>query len=125
MISTIGEISQDEYRKLSALERKYKNISGKSGLEKAFNDSLGGEPGWVSNEETAQGKVTESSILVDEKHGWDIQLTIDIDLQLKLMNIMSQYTGVAIVVDNRNGRNTRRDIITSFDPNFPQMPISH
>lgn len=93
IIGYTGQISQEEYDKLSKEEQKEytkQDIIGKDGLEKTLDKQLQGKKGEVKLYVNSVGKVIESVKGADPEAGNDVYLTIDADLQKAAYNILEQ-----------------------------------
>ncbi len=110
-------------------DRRYKpgDIIGKAGIEKQYEKTLRGKPGYKFYAVDATGRVikTDPRPPIFPKNGKDITLTIDARLQLFVDSLFRPYKrGAAVVLDPRNG-----EILVLYskpyaDPNVLSMGIS-
>ncbi|NIT14020.1 MAG: penicillin-binding protein 2 [Candidatus Dadabacteria bacterium] len=137
----VSKIREYPYRKLGAnflgyvgkttrddLE-KYKDLTGfdligKSGIEKSYQQYLQGKPGYVQKVTDAFGREIKSSVyktdvrLKESDPGADLILTIDLDLQIAVEEILSEYTGAVVVMNVHTGEILSMASSPSFDPSI-------
>ena len=97
---------------------------GLSGLELMYNDYLTGNDGAIKYYSDGKGnKLEMPEIYVSPRSGFDINLTIDLDLQLvlesELNNAVSKYTAegaIGIVMNPKTGEILAMSSKPSFDP---------
>ena len=105
--------------------------SGKTGLEKSYEDYLRGVPGKVESQKTAIGAVKGEKVITDQKPGDNLVLNIDVKLQQKIYeeleksikNIGSKK-GAAVAMDPRNGQVLAIVSYPSYDNNLFSKGIS-
>lgn len=88
-----GQISLEEYDALSDEEKEeysMTDIVGKTGLEKAFEDVLSGTKGETTFYVDNRGNVTETISTTEPQAGNDIYLTIDIELQKYVYQLVEE-----------------------------------
>ncbi len=89
---------------------------GKQGVEKAFDLDLRGKPGAEKVEVDANGRQVREDPdgNIPSTPGMEIQLTLDLDVQLRAEEVFGTESGAAVVMDCRNG-----DILCMFSgPSF-------
>jgi len=89
---------------------------GRQGVEKAFDIDLRGKPGAEKVEVDANGRQVREDPNGDipATPGKEIQLTLDVDVQLRAEEVFGAESGAAVVMDCRNG-----DILCMFSgPSF-------
>lgn len=94
--------------------------TGINGLEKAFNESLSGEPGQTVMIANAAGRITgeDKSQFISSKSGKNLKTTIRESVQKKLQDgINSNRSGCGVVIDIKNGNILAMASAPSFDPN--------
>ncbi len=100
--------------------------SGLAGLEKYYNDVLGGKPGRLIAERDPLGNPIPGGVSVSEDpvDGQDIVLTIDKDIQyqaqVELAAAVAKYgakSGSVVVMNPRNGEIYAMASTPTFDPN--------
>jgi len=118
----LGEIS------LSELENEYKDykkgvIIGKKGIEKSYERSLQGKPGYRYVEVDALGrevKTLQNPESVEPIPGANLFLTLDLDLQVFAEELMDKNRGSLIIMDLSDG-----GILTLVSkPDYPPENLS-
>jgi penicillin-binding protein 2 len=108
-----------EYKDLTGFD-----LIGKSGLEKSYQNYLQGSPGYLQKVTDAFGREIRSSVyktdisLKESDPGSDLILTIDLDLQLTVEKILSEYTGAVVVMNVQNGEILSMVSSPSYDPSI-------
>ena len=117
----VGEVSQKDIEKSKGKRRRAGSAIGKEGLEKEYNDFLGGEEGISYLEISASGKILGA--LKDKKSqpsktGSDLVLSIDYKLQVEAESALSQFnSGALVAMDPQNGEVLALVSKPGFDPN--------
>jgi penicillin-binding protein 2 len=89
---------------------------GRQGVEKAFDLDLRGKPGAQKVEVDANGREVRHDDAGDipATPGREIQLTLDVDIQTRAMEVFGEESGAAVMMDCRSG-----DILCMFSgPSF-------
>lgn len=95
------------------------DIVGKSGVERAFDESVRGTRGWkVVSVNNLGRRVGRARVSVEPDHGADIELTIDLKLQQVLADAFGDETGAGVFIDPRNGEILAMLSAPIFDPNL-------
>ena len=99
---------------------------GKSGIEKAFDKQLRGEPGGRKVEVDARGKVVadDDGGNIAAVPGADIVLTIDADIQQRAVEVFGEDSGSAVMMDIETGEVLCMTSSPGFDPNLFVSGIS-
>jgi penicillin-binding protein 2 len=90
---------------------------GRQGLEKLYEDELGGRPGFVHHETNAVGRPVRVLEKQDAKKGDDLILTLDQELQLFSKQQMKGKVGSVVVLNAKTGGILASVSTPSFDPN--------
>ena len=92
---------------------------GKQGVEKAFDLELRGRPGARKVEVDANGREVRHHGEGDiaPQPGAEIQLTLDVDVQNRALEVFGEESGGAVVMDCRNGDILCMTSAPSFDAN--------
>jgi len=118
----VGKTTRDdlkEYKDLTGFD-----LIGKSGLEKSYQNYLKGSPGYNQKVTDAFGREIRSSVyetdinLKESDPGSDLILTIDLDLQLEVEKILSEYTAAVVVMNVSSGEILSMVSSPSFDPSI-------
>lgn len=94
LIGYIGRVSSEDLAELQAEDSRYtsESIVGKSGIEKVFESELQGSNGQETVNVDRFGKVTQinEDATIEPKAGNDVYLTIDVQLQQAVYQILEQ-----------------------------------
>lgn len=106
IIGYLGEISDSELQKEEYGHYKGGDLIGKMGLEKLRETQLHGEKGREYMEVNAEGFEQKYLKGIEPLPGFDLQLTIDMELQRAAEEIMSKdnKAGAVVAVDVNSGR---------------------
>ena len=106
IIGYLGEISDSELQKEEYGHYKGGDLIGKMGLEKLRETQLHGEKGREYMEVNAEGFEQKYLKGIEPLPGFDLQLTIDMELQRAAEEIMSKdnKAGSVVAVDVNSGR---------------------
>jgi penicillin-binding protein 2 len=93
---------------------------GRSGVEKALDESLRGEAGGNRVEVDARGRVVAEDVGGSRPAvpGKDVVLTLDADVQNRALEVFGDESGGCVVMDVRNGDILCMVSAPSFDPNL-------
>ena len=119
VIGYTSPITDKEYKILSKKGYRINDLIGRTGVEYIYEDDLRGEWGGEMIEVNAAGIVQQSLGTKSSQKGNDIQLTIDLDLQLKAEEVLRDKKGGAIIaMDPRTGAIRAMASKPTFDLNF-------
>jgi penicillin-binding protein 2 len=125
VIGYVGRVDAKDLEKLGDSKFSALSHTGKSGLEKYYEENLRGEIGYESVETNAQGRSLKTIGMQQASPGYDIQLSIDADLQKATIEAFGELQGAAIAVDPRTGEVLAMVSLPLFDPNLFINGISH
>ncbi len=108
--SNLKENSTDEVVKIIGK-------TGKSGVEKSYNEYLQGEPGAIVSKVTATNQEIEVVRKITPKENRNIVLNMDIELQKMIYDKFGDQAGVAIVM-RPTGEILAAVSVPSYDPNL-------
>ncbi|MBQ8651103.1 MAG: penicillin-binding protein 2 [Alphaproteobacteria bacterium] len=92
---------------------------GKTGLEKVYNDDLFGKVGITNIEVNAKRQFVRDIEKIEPTKGNDIKLTIDIDLQKNVYEILSsQHSASCVVLDVNTGAILAYVSVPGYDTNI-------
>lgn len=116
LIGHIGQITEEELEERDPDVYSAHDMIGKRGLEQIFEERLKGEKGLeilIANE----GE--ENVVLADHpvKHGENIRLTIDANIQDKVFHSYDGEAGTAAAIDPKTGETLALVSSPGFDPN--------
>ncbi|NCO23667.1 MAG: penicillin-binding protein 2 [Candidatus Infernicultor aquiphilus] len=121
----VGEINKEELQQLGNSKFQGGDIIGKSGLEKYYNDILGGEKGGREVEIDALGQEIATLLYREPIPGQDIVLTIDKNLQLYGESLLDGKKGSILVSNPYTGEILALVNKPSFNPNLFADGISY
>ncbi|MGM8216381.1 penicillin-binding transpeptidase domain-containing protein [Bacillaceae bacterium W0354] len=116
LVGYIGAINQEELETLEEEGYTATDRIGKRGLEQLFEKQLKGEDG-VEIYIVKENQSTQSIVKSEPQNGETIQLTIDMNIQEKLFNIVKEERGTAITLDPKTGEITSLISTPTFNPN--------
>ena len=93
------------------------SIIGKAGLEKQYEDRLRGIDGIKIYIENSEGKTIKTIKEVQQRHGENIKLPIDLDIQLKLYEQLKNDEGLFVVMNHQTGEILALVSTPSYDAN--------
>jgi penicillin-binding protein 2 len=125
VIGYVGRVDAKDLEKLGDSKFSALSHTGKSGLEKYYEENLRGEIGYESVETNAQGRSLKTIGMQQASPGYDIQLSIDADLQKATIEAFGELQGAAVAVDPRTGEVLAMVSLPLFDPNLFINGISH
>lgn len=97
---------------------------GRNGMEKAQELPLRGKAGAVQMEVNAVGRVIRELDREEGTPGMDLGLTLDADLQQKVLARLGNESASAVVLDARNGEVLAMGTNPSFDPSLFNSGVS-
>lgn len=90
LVGTVGSINSEEYEELKDSGYMLNDVLGKSGVEKAMENALRGETG-TRELELLNGIVSSDTITKETVPGNTVKLTIDMDYQQKVQQILENH----------------------------------
>ena len=118
----LGEINEEELRRLKEYGYRMRDLIGRSGLEKFYNNYLMGLDGGEQIEVDSSGRHVKLLGLREPVPGKDVWSTIDIRLQLLAEKLLEGKVGSIIVMDPRDGQIFAMASHPSYDPNIFVQP---
>lgn len=97
---------------------------GRAGMERAQELPLRGKAGAVQMEVNAVGRVIRELDREEGTPGMDLGLTLDVDLQQKVLARLGSESASAVVLDARNGEVLAMGTNPSFDPSLFNSGVS-
>lgn len=99
--------------------------TGKTGLERYYDEALRGRIGYEQVETNVEGRALGTVGRVPAVPGADLKLGIDLDLQRAMTLAFGGMEGSAVAVDPNTGEVLAMVSLPSFDPNLFVNGISH
>ncbi|MHB2016456.1 MAG: penicillin-binding protein 2 [Candidatus Xenobia bacterium] len=128
VLGYVGEISEAAYRRLRRQGYHADDTVGQSGLEQQYDAALHGRSGAENLYVDAMGRTVGTEGSIDPHPGYDIRLSLDMDLQAfaeqRLQKTLDELTvqngettaGAIVMLDPRNGRVRAMVSRPNFDP---------
>ena len=91
---------------------------GKNGIEAYCEEDLRGIPGVKKVEVNAFNRVVREISYKQSIQGSSLELSLDLHLQQKIIDITSEHKGIYIVLDVQNGEVIAMHAPPGYDPNF-------
>ena len=125
-----GPISAEEHAELGDEDYLMQDFIGKSGVESQYESALRGKPGKKLIEVDAAGR--ELRVISERRpiDGSNLVLSIDVDLQRKAAEVLSEYAGgsdnaAAAVMDVKTGELLAMVSQPGFDNNIFSAPLTN
>ncbi|MFN4264039.1 MAG: penicillin-binding protein 2 [Thioalkalivibrionaceae bacterium] len=125
VVGYVGRISESDLTRIDRSNYAASTHTGKTGIERFYEDRLHGRVGHRQVEVNAQGRVIRELAARPPERGQDLVLTIDSHLQRKVRELFEGYNGAAVVADVRSGEVLAMVSKPGFDPNWFVNGISH
>jgi len=125
LLGYLGEISAKELRDGKYSDAKSGDFIGKYGAEKAVESFLNGKSGGQQIEVNVMGQIVKVRKTVDAKPGFNIHLTLDINLQKKAEELLKDKVGAIIALDPNSGEVLAMASNPTFDQNAFVNGLSH
>ena len=122
ILGYVGPITAEEFSVLEADRYRISDRLGQTGVESYYESVLRGTPGQRQFEVNAGGRELRTLRFEDPTPGSGIQLTIDLELQAAVRDILLESLGgssfaSAVVVDVNTGEILAMVSVPSYDPN--------
>ena len=124
VIGYVGRIDEADLAKLGETSTAFTH-TGKSGLERYYEEALRGRIGYEQVETNVEGRALHTVGRIPATPGADLKLSIDLDLQRAATIAFGDFDGSAVAVDPRTGEILAMVSLPSFDPNLFVNGISH
>jgi penicillin-binding protein 2 len=121
----VGAISEEDKKRLNIEEYAGTTLTGKSGVERAYENELHGRTGYQQLLVNAQGRSVErignEDAVLERKEpvaGNDLYLTIDLRIQQAAEEALRGQRAAAVAIDPNNGDVIAFVSTPAFDPNL-------
>lgn len=118
ILGYIGQISAYEFARLKPYGYQLPDYLGKDGAEKILDPYLRGMRGGVLLQIDRRGRLRKRLAVKEPSAGLDVYLSIDLDLERYLQQIMEDKIGCALAMDPNTGEILALVSSPSFDPNI-------
>ncbi len=122
LIGYIGKINDDEYRRLDRERFGMSSLIGRAGIEKIFDSELRGWRGGRQIEVDARGELIRKLSEKLPEPGKDLTLTVDLELQNKIMELVKGKTASVAILDLSTDGLLAMASSPAFDPNVFVSP---
>ncbi len=126
ILGYVGKINQDELKARVKEHYRFNDYIGKNGIELFYENYLKGQDGIQEVEVNASGKIQKILNKINPQIGQDIVLSIDLDLQKKITEVLSQalkknstaHGASAIALDPDSGEILAMVSLPNYDNNY-------
>jgi penicillin-binding protein 2 len=125
VVGYVGRINEQDLRRLDTRNYAGTSHTGKTGVERYYEDILHGTTGHKQVEVNAQGRVIRELSAVPPVPGKDLILSIDVELQHAARDALAPHDGAVVVIDPATGEVLALVSKPGFDPNPFVNGISH
>ena len=114
----LGEITRTQLEDLKTLDYRLGDFIGQYGIEKRYESILKGKRGSKYVEVDAAGRELNVFKQIDPDFGYNLYLTIDIELQEEVEKLFEGKNGVVVAIDPKDGSILAMVSKPSFNPNM-------
>jgi penicillin-binding protein 2 len=116
VLGYLQEISADEIRSGSGRERRMGDMTGRTGIERQYEEILRGADGRLLEIVDSLGKSRGEMSREEPRRGTSLRLTLDFDLQRKAEELLEGKEGAVVVLDPKTGDVLALASYPNFDP---------
>ncbi|KAF1691764.1 penicillin-binding protein 2 [Pseudoxanthomonas koreensis] len=124
VVGYVGRIDEADLEKLGDAGAALTH-TGKTGIERSYEDLLRGQVGYEQIETNVQGRALRTVGRVPARPGQDLRLSIDAELQRATVAAFGELEGTAVAMDPRSGEILALVSLPSYDANLFVNGISH
>ncbi|MGK7297221.1 MAG: penicillin-binding protein 2 [Candidatus Wenzhouxiangella sp. M2_3B_020] len=117
VVGYVARLDESDLSRLDAGNYRATTHTGKTGIERHYEDLLHGTSGVERVETNAQGRMVRVLERSDPVPGRDIRLTLDLDLQLTALDALGEHPGAVVALDIESGGVLALVSKPGFDPN--------
>lgn len=117
ILGYVSEANQEELQNIDKKRYAGTYQLGKIGLEKYYENTLQGEPGYQQMETDVRGREVRVMSSYPATSGTDLHLTLSLPLQIAATQALGENKGAVVALDPRNGEVLALVSTPSFDPN--------
>ena len=118
LLGYLSEIGDRELTKMRKQNYRQGDLVGRYGVENSQEKYLRGKNGFKQVEVDAYGRELRIVRPFNEKAGYNIELTMDSELQAKAEELFADFEGSVVALDPRNGGILAMVSNPPFDPNL-------
>lgn len=116
LLGYLGEVTEDDLRRPEFSGYRPRNLVGKTGLERLFEEKLRGEDGYRLIEVNVRGRELRQLTTQKPEPGQRLILTLDAKVQAAAEKAFGEAAGAAVALDVRNGDVLALVSRPTFDP---------
>ncbi|MFH2091376.1 MAG: penicillin-binding protein 2 [Pseudomonadota bacterium] len=116
LLGYLGQVNLDELKSGQYPNVKSGDAVGRYGIEKSFERYLQGKRGGRQVEVDASGRIMQVLKTVEPVAGFDLNLTLDLDLQILAEQLLDKKDGAIVALDPNNGD----VLVMASNPSFDQ-----
>lgn len=124
VLGYVGQINNDELKKIDSANYSASHYIGKLGIEKFFEDELHGKVGYQEVERDANGEPIRILKNIKPIPGKNLYLAIDSQLQLAAEQALAGRRGAIVAIEPGTGQILALISMPSYDPNLFVLGIS-
>lgn len=124
IIGYINRISAEDLQTINAEDYHGINYIGRSGIERQYEAYLRGKPGYQQVETDANGNLVRVLEELPAQRGQDIYLTLDLDLQRYMDELLAEHQGSSVAINTETGGILGMVSKPGYDPNLFARGIS-
>ncbi|PKL95884.1 MAG: penicillin-binding protein 2 [Gammaproteobacteria bacterium HGW-Gammaproteobacteria-8] len=125
VVGYVARLDESDLQRLDAGNYRATTHTGRTGLERYYEDRLHGSSGVERVETNAQGRMIRVLERTDPLPGEDLRISLDLDLQLTAFEALGEHPGAVIAMDIASGELLALVSKPGFDPNLFVNGISH
>lgn len=125
VVGYVGRINERELKTLPEANYRGTHHVGKVGIEKTYEEYLHGNTGYAEIEINAQARAINSIDAVNPIPGYDVYLSLDIELQKTAYDALEQFNGAVVAMEIPRGNVLTFVSKPGFDPNPFVYGITH
>ncbi|MCL5960266.1 MAG: penicillin-binding protein 2, partial [Chloroflexi bacterium] len=130
ILGYVGRISEDELQKLESSGYEMNDKLGKAGVERSFETELRGKPGRETVSVDVSGRKVEVLESEPPISGYNLVLTIDLELQKKMTQYLAETMGpsnsaAAVAINPKTGEILGMVSLPTYDNNLFSAGISN
>lgn len=125
VLGYVGRINKQDMQRLDSVRYAGTHYTGKTGLERVYEDELHGEVGYQNVEINARGRVMRVLEREDPEPGGDLTINLDIRLQHIAQQAMGDRRGAIVAINPQTGGILAQVSTPGFDTNKFVTGIDH
>nr|WP_157092356.1 penicillin-binding protein 2 [Thioalkalivibrio nitratireducens] len=125
VVGYVGRINERDVQRLDMRNYAGSSHTGKTGIERYYEDVLHGTTGHKQVEVNAQGRVIRELSVTPPVPGQDLFLSIDVELQRSARAALAPHDGAVVAIDTATGEVLALVSKPGFDPDPFVNGISH